>query len=175
MTTTASTRRRTAVGMAAIAAAAALGPASAQAARAPAAACVTNFTATVTPGFTMTPAPGKLSSQGQTGSLECVGAIGGQRITGPGSMGFVEKHSSGSCRSNAGTGKVHLIIPTTAGSKDLVGILAVRRTGFIVRVKVRFPGLRFSGSGVVFPKLGDCATTPLEQIKVTITGGLSQT
>lgn len=54
----------------------------------------------------------------------------------------MEKHTGGTCRGHTGTGKVHLIIPTTAGSQDMVGTLAVRRTGLTVRVRVRFPGMR---------------------------------
>lgn len=138
--------------------------------------CTTTFTATIAPGFTMTPTAGKLTSGGQTGSLECFGEIGGQRITpDPGSMGFVERHRRGTCRGHVGTGRVHVIIPTTAGPADMVGRLAVRRTALSVRVQVRFPGLLFRGSGVIFPRLGDCSSTPLEQIKVTITGSLTET
>lgn len=137
--------------------------------------CVNSFTVSVTPGFTMTPGGGKLSSNGQTGSLECFGTIAGQRITGPGTVGFVEKHTSGTCRGHTGTGRVHLIIPTTAGEKHLYGALAVRRTGLTVRVKVRFPAMRYSGNGVIFPRKGDCTSTPLEQIRVTMTGTLSET
>ena len=158
----------------ALVAAAALGAAPAQAASAPSAVCTTTFTAFIIPGFTMTPNRGKLTSRGQTGSLECFGELDGQRITGaPGSMGFVEQHTAGTCRGHVGTGRVHLIIPTTAGNKDMVGRLAVRRTALTVRVTVRFPGLRFRGNGVIFPRLGDCSSTPLEQIKVTITGSFT--
>ena len=150
------------------------GAAPAGAGDATSAVCVTTFQATIAPGFTMTPAAGKLTSRGQTGSLDCFGTIDNQRITGVGTMGFVERHASGTCRGHVGTGRVHLVIPTAAGNKDLVGRLSVRRTGLTVRVKVRFPGARFSGSGVIFP-MGDCAAAPLERIKVTITGALVQT
>jgi len=171
-------RRRiaTRLASAALLAAGVLVPALAHAAAAPpAAVCTNSFTVSVTPGFTMTPGAGKLSSNGQTGSLECFGAIGGQRITGPGTVGFVEKHRSGTCRGHTGTGRVHLVIPTTAGDKHLYGALAVRRTGLTVRVKVRFPDIRYSGNGVIFPRKGDCTSTPLEQIRVTMTGTLRET
>ena len=120
----------------------------------PSAVCTNAFTVSVAPGFTMTPGPGKLTSNGQTGSRQCLETIGGRRITGPGSVGFVEKHTSGTCRGHTGTGRVHLVIPTTAGDKHLYGALAVRRTGLTVRVKVRFPNLRYNGNGVIFPRMG---------------------
>lgn len=141
----------------------------------PAAVCSHTFTATMTPGITPTPAAGKLTTNGQTGTMECFGTIGGKRITGPGTLGLVHRHTAGSCRGLVGTGRVHLVIPTAAGSKDLVGALAVRRTGLTVRATARFPGLRYSGNGVVFPTLGDCATTPLERVRVTMTGSLRET
>lgn len=158
---------------AALIAAGGLVPAFAQGAAAPPSAVCTNaFTVSVAPGFTTTPGPGKLTSNGQTGSLECFGTLEGRRITGPGSVGFVERHTSGTCRGHTGTGRVHLVIPTTAGDKHLYGALAVRRTGLTVRVKVRFPNLRYNGNGVIFPRMGDCTSTPLEQIRVTMTGTL---
>lgn len=173
MTPSTTTRvSRAAAVLAALTAGATLCPSPAQAADAAPTVCVASFTATIIPGFTMTPSAGKLTSQGQTGSVDCFGQIAGHRITGPGTLGFTERHSRGSCRGHTGTGRVHLVIPTTAGDKDLVGTLAVRRTALTVRVRVRFPGIRYSGSGVIFPRMGDCATTPLEQIKVTLTGSL---
>jgi hypothetical protein len=54
----------------------------------------------------------------------------------------------------------------------MVGTLAVRRTAHSVRASVRFPGVRYRGNGVIFPRLGDCASAPLEQVKVTMTGSL---
>jgi hypothetical protein len=142
---------------------------------APSAVCTNTFTATITPGLTPTPKRGKISSNGQTGSIECFGTIGGARVTGPGTLGFVERHAGGTCRGHTGTGRVHLNIPTSAGNKDLYGALVVRRTGLTVRARVRFPGVRYSGNGVIFPRLGDCAATPLEQIRVTMTGSLRET
>jgi hypothetical protein len=169
-------RRRITAGLlapAALIAAGSLGAAPVHGATAPpSAVCTNTFTATIAPGFTPTPGAGKLSSNGQTGSIECFGMIQGKRVTGPGTLGFVERHTRGSCRGHTGTGRVHLVIPTTAGPKDMVGRLSVRRTGLTVAVKVRFPGVRYSGNGVVFPRLGDCMNTPLEQIRVTMTGTL---
>lgn len=168
-------RRRTAARLApcVVLAGCVLGPVPAlAAAKPPSAVCSNTFTASITPGFTTTPGAGKLSSNGQTGSIECFGTVGGQRVTGPGTLGFVEQHARGTCRGHTGTGRVHLMIPTTAGPKNMYGALAVRRSGLTVRVKVRFPGIRYSGNGVIFPRMGDCTSTPLEQIRVTMVGTL---
>lgn len=151
----------------------ALGAAAAQgAAPPPSAVCTKTFTNTIAPGFTPKPKAVKISSNGQTGSIECFGTIGGERVTGPGTLGITVRRARGSCRGHTGTGRVRLVIPTTAGTKDTVGTLAVRRTGLTLRVTVNFPGLRYRGNGVVFPRLGDCTSTPLEQVRVTMTGTL---
>lgn len=167
MSTAADRRRtRTIVALADLTVAAAVSALTAHAAATPpVAVCVNIFTATISPGFTSTPSAGKLITNGQTGSIECFGTIRGQRITGPGTLGLVEKHAGGTCRGHSGTGRVHLIIPIATGSQDMVGTLAVRRTGLTVRVRVRFAGMRYSGNGVIFPKLGDCTSTPLQQSK----------
>ena len=175
MSTTRTHRRATAAlcAPAALIAVAALAAPAAQAAAAPpSAVCTNTFTATITPGFTPRPGSGKLSTNGQHGSIECFGTIRGGRVTGPGTLGFVERHAGGTCRGHTGTGRVHLVIPTTTGPWDVVGTLSVRRTALTVRVKVRFPGVRYSGNGVIFPRLGDCTSSPLEQVKVTMTGTL---
>ena len=157
-----------------IAVAALAAPHASAAATPPSAVCTNTFTATISPGFTPNPGSGKLTSNGQTGSIECFGTIEGARVTGPGTLGFVERHKNGSCRGHVGTGRVHLVIPTTDGPADMVGALSVRRTALTVRVKVRFPGVRYSGNGVIFPRLGDCTSSPIEQIKVTMTGTLRE-
>ena len=168
-------RRMTQIAITALATVAAIIPASAEAAsKPPSAVCTNTFTATVTPGFTPKPGAGKLTSNGQTGTIECFGTIAGRRVTGPGTLGFVERHSSGSCRGHVGTGRVRLIIPTASGEANLVGRLSVRRTALTVRVRVRFPTIDYRGNGVIFPRLGDCASTPLEQVKVTMTGTLRE-
>lgn len=176
--TTATHRTRIIAALAAPAAliAAAAGAADGHATAAPpSAVCTNTFTATISPALTPKPAAGKITTHGQTGSIECFGTIRGQRITGPGTLGLVEHHTGGTCRGHIGTGRVHLIIPTTGGSKDMVGTLSVRRTALTVHATVRFRGVRYRGNGVIFPRLGDCASTPLEQAEVTMTGSLRDT
>ena len=92
---------------AALAAAGTLGAAASHGATTPpSAVCTNTFTATIAPGFTPKPGAGKLTSNGQTGTIECFGTIGGARVTGPGTLGFVERHRAGAA---AGT-------PAPAGS-----------------------------------------------------------
>lgn len=159
--------------LAALAAAAPLGAAHAHTTGATEALCASQFTATVTPGFSTTPSSGTLTTNGETGEITCVGEVRGKRITGPGLLGVEQTHDGATCQSATGTGTVSVTLPTTAGDRHLIGKLSVRRTGLAVSVNVRFPGARYHGSGVAIPQVGNCVVTPLTQVMVVQTGTLS--
>jgi hypothetical protein len=169
MSATITLRRMRILGALATLAIALCATAPAQAASATSAFCVSNFTATFTPGFSPTPGPGTMSTNGETGSFSCVGKIDGDRVTGPGSIG-VEASYTGECLSHRGTGTVHIVVPTTAGAKDMTGTLTVRRTGLVVRPAVQFSGVRFRGIGVALPAEGDCFVTPLKRGQILLLG-----
>ena len=166
-------RLRTLGVLAALAPAVLFAAAPAQAARSTSAVCLVRFTATITPGFSLTPGPGTFTTGGETGSMSCIGKIGGDRVTGRGSVGVDETYTGGSCTSHVGTGTVSITIPTTAGVKHVVGDLTVRRTALVVRPEVRFPNARFSSIGVSIPRQGNCVATPLQKALVVLAGVLS--
>jgi hypothetical protein len=172
MISTLTSRHLRTVGVLAGLAPAALGVAAApaQAADATLAMCNSRFLTTITPGFTMTPGSGTFTTHGQTGSITCVGRIGGDRVTGPGSIGAEEAYTAGNCISHVGSGIVRIALPTTAGIKHMVGELAVRRTALVVRPEIRFPGARFSALGAVVPTRGDCFVTRQRQALVLVAG-----
>jgi hypothetical protein len=161
--------------MAALAGAALLAAAPAHAADGTSAICTNRVpsTITITPGFSMTPSSGTITTNGQTGSITCVGKIGGHRVTGPGSIGIDETYTNATCTSHVGSGTVSVTIPTTAGIQHLSGALTERRTALVLTADVRFPGGRFSGIGIVIPTLGNCLLTPLRQALLSVTGLLS--
>ena len=144
----------------------------AQAAATTSAACTGQLTLTITPGFSLTPSSGTLTSHGQTGPITCTGTIDGQRVTGPGTVGLDETYARGDCLSHVGTGTASATIPTTAGPKHLVGAAVSRRTGVALSAEVRFPGARFSGVGLAVPLQGSCLLTPMRQAQITVTGTL---
>lgn len=163
----------------AVGVAAALGPAAlaaaepAKAAAATSAVCSSRFTTTIVPGFTMTPSSGTFTTFGQTGSITCIGRIGGHRVTGPGTIGADETYTRGTCATHVGAGVVRLTVPTTGGAKHMVGTLTVRRTALVVSPEVRFPGARFRALGVVVPTQGDCIIAPQRRALVLVAGVLS--
>lgn len=166
-------RIRIAAVLSALAAAALVAAAPAQAAGATSAVCVNRFTATITPGFSLTPSSGTLTTRGQTGSINCAGTLRGHRITGRGSIGFDAVYTAATCSSEVSSGTVRVTLPTSGGIKHLVGALTVRRTALVVSVGVRFPNARFSGIGVAIPTQGNCLITPMRQALITIAGSLS--
>jgi hypothetical protein len=110
-----------------------------------------------------------MATGGQTGSFTCVGKIGGDRVTGPGTAG-VETAYTGDCLSHVGTGTVRIVVPTTGGAKDMVGALTVRRTGLVVRPHVRFAGARYRAIGVSIPTDGTCFVSPLRRALISLVG-----
>jgi hypothetical protein len=174
MTTTAAHGRlRIAVTLAALTGVALLAAAPARAAGATSAVCSNDFTATVTPGFSMVRSAGTIATRGETGLLVCVGTIDGHRITGPGTMGIRYAYSRGTCVAHVGSGTVSFSIPTTAGTKHMTGALTVRRIALVIHAEARFPTARFSGIGHPIPTQGTCLTTPLRLFLVTVNGVLS--
>jgi hypothetical protein len=145
----------------------------AQAAGRTSAVCVHQFTTTISPGFTLAPTSGTQTTNGETGSIACVGTIAGNRITGTGSVGYAMAHRGASCSSEKGSGTVSATIPTTAGAQHLVGVLTVQRTALAIRATGQFVRLRYSGVGVAIPKQGMCPVSPLRRAVLVFTGTLS--
>lgn len=137
--------------------------------------CVSRFSVTITPGFGPTPGSGTLASHGETGSITCIGKIGGHRVTGRGSVGLDETYTRGSCLSHVGTGTVRVSLPTSAGVKHMVGAATSRRSGLGLLAEVRFRDARFRGVGVAVPTQGNCLLTPLRRALITVSGSLNAT
>jgi hypothetical protein len=174
MTTTRTRKRPFIAGALATATAVALlATGSAHAAGTTAAVCTPQFTLAITPGFSLTPSSGSLTTHGETGTLTCAGTIDGERVTGPGTVSLDETYARGDCLSHVGIGTARVTIPTTGGAKHMIGDATSHRTGLALSAEVRFPGASFSGLGVAIPTKGDCALTPLREALITVTGTLS--
>ncbi|MDQ3677008.1 MAG: hypothetical protein M3401_09430 [Actinomycetota bacterium] len=172
MSTTPTHRRlRIAGALAALATVALLAAAPAHAAGTTSAVCTNLFTITITPGFSMTPTSGTVTTD--SGSITCVGKIDGHRVTGPGTMSIKETYTDVTCISSLISGTMYINVPTTAGDKDMEGALTVQRTALVVRPEARFPDARFSGVGVVVPTQGNCFATPLRKAVLSVTGTLT--
>src|SRR5919197_702206 len=91
--------------------------------------CTFSEHATVTPGVSMTPSSGNITTKGETGSILCVGSIRGRRGTGPGTWGVDHPYGPGplgpaTClQSSATGGKFFYTVPTASGPLHVEGIL----------------------------------------------------
>jgi len=160
--------------VAALAAVALLAAAPAHAAGTTSAVCTGAFRASVSPGFSLTPSSGTVTTNGEVPSLRCAGRIDGQRVTGAGTVGADYAYAPGStCLSHRGAGTVRLTLPTTAGPKHLVGALTVHRAALVLSVDAQFPTARFDGIGVVLPLAGSCLFSPWRGALVSVTGSLT--
>jgi hypothetical protein len=135
--------------------------------------CTVHFVATITPGLTLAESSGTFTTGAETGTLTCTGNFRGHRITGPGTMGFVEQYTAGNCSGHTGKGTLSYSVPTTAGLQHVTGMLSVSRTASVVRAEVRSADTHFSGIGVALFRQGNCFLTPLRQVAVTVTGSIS--
>jgi hypothetical protein len=108
------------------------------------------------PGVGLTSQKTTATTHGETGTINCVGAINGHDVTGPGTLGL-EGVIRGTCLGGTGSATLSLTVATSAGSE-----------------KVSFPatitwgpgvGFKFSDSLVgpltfaFYPTVGDCVTT----------------
>jgi hypothetical protein len=173
MTTNLTSRRhRIVAALAGMTAVALLGATSAQAGGETSALCAPSIPLTITPGFSPTPSSGSLTSHGETGSLVCTGTIGGQLVTGPGTVGLDETYAGADCLGHVGTGTATLTLPTTGGVLHMSGAATSHRTALALVAEVRFPGATFNGVGAALPTQGTCFLTPLRKAVISLTGTL---
>lgn len=132
------------------------------------ASCVAYWVDSVSPGASLVPGSSTFSSNGQTGTIHCAGAVMGHAVTGPGTIGE-EGRAHGTCAGGTGAGTFWMTIPTTAGPVNISFPVEFTTTGTA--------GLRPAGpmpGGFFFaPLKGDCVTTPVTQIAVVMYGTLS--
>ena len=133
------------------------------------ASCVLRIPAKLSPGFSPTSRSGTYGTEGETGTILCLGTVGGHRVTGPGTFEF-EGTYSGDCFGNVGSGTYVITLPTEVGPKRFTGSYTERRTGFTGPVEASQPGGHFRGRFLVLPAKGDCFTTPLTEVVINMAG-----
>jgi hypothetical protein len=171
--------KRIAAAVAAMGGFALLAAAPAQAQSSTSAVCTVTFPViSITPPFSpfvLTPASGTVTSNGPTGTVSCVGEIGGDQVMGPGTGALLYAYSNGTCVAHVGLGTVNWTIPTAAGPTHLTGTLSVRRIGVSVLAEVRFSDARADLAGALVPLEGDCVLAPLRKVRVMVAGAFLET
>ena len=108
---------------------------------------------------------GQFTSGGETGVINCLGEVGGHRVTGPGTYGESGAFGAGpaggaDCSNGSGAGDFTATIPTDGGRRHVEGMVSFYWLGAAgVVFDGRFPSvLRLS------PGAGDCLTEPAREL-----------
>ena len=133
--------------------------------------CLARFDVTLSPGLSMTPSSGTLSTNGETGTNSCNGPINGFNPTGPGSRGEAGRYGvdgPSSCMHPDGGAAwtITFTMPTTGGPQHLE--FPVRGTYGALQGGGLYGGT-FSGDGMygkfrVTVLEGDCTTKPITKV-----------
>jgi hypothetical protein len=129
--------------------------------------CDARWRDAVVPGATTSVSRLQLTSQGETGTIACSGAVRGHPVAGPGTIAE-SGAAEGTCLAGSGKSTLSLTIPTTAGNET-----------FDIRVEYTYAGgagLRtsdvFPGGFAFLPAQGDCVTAPITEIDIVLHGVL---
>ncbi|MGH2721522.1 MAG: hypothetical protein ACRDJO_07960 [Actinomycetota bacterium] len=139
--------------------------------------CSFSFPAHFSPGISMTAGSGTFGSGGETGTISCVGTIGGHAVTGPGTFGFEGTFTGSSCLSHRTSGTSFFTVPTDAGpihvSAGPFKSSGIGLSGNVEATHEEPVPLRFKGSYLMVPQQGTCATAPMTDAVVSLTGVMS--
>lgn len=130
--------------------------------------CSFSYHPKLSPGLSLTPGSGAITSDLATGVAGCTGVLNGANITGPGKFAFEGTYEGGSCQ-GGGTGKGFVLakIPTYTGEvsiKDPVTFKFGTGSGFPPGVG-DWTGARTTGRYLVLPTKGDCVSSPVVEAK----------
>ena len=140
--------------------------------------CAFEVDVTLSPGLSRTPSSGTFDSQGESGRLDCQGAVGGKPATGPGTFGADGRYGTAGdgdhCRSTEGRGEGtgHFTVPVEGGTQhvDDPFTMTYRVDGRSVVGEIT--GRRFTGTFDVTRADGDCLWRPVTKIRIKGKGHL---
>jgi hypothetical protein len=133
--------------------------------------CVWTGKATFSPGLTFTPQRGTLQFDGQSGSIDCRGTIGGAEVTGPGTLGLHGEYGRGPLSQAFGGGACHeggarfvfaITVPTKQWQVELSTTADAEHIGPVGQ----YQGPSFSGVLRFSPANGDCVNSPATELEV---------
>jgi hypothetical protein len=135
--------------------------------------CLASFVVNLDPGFSMTPAAGTFTTDGETGTITCEGPINGFDVTGAGTRGETGRYAldgPATCTDPAGTGDLafSFTIPTAGGPQHVTGTAVMEyapgREGGLIGGT--FTGSRMYGKFKVTPIEGDCINSPVTKVQL---------
>jgi hypothetical protein len=129
--------------------------------------CVAQLRNSLSPPISLTHSTTSYSSNGETGTIVCIGTVNGHQVTGPGTVGD-RGTATGTCLSGSVSGVISMTIPTAGGP---VAIQVPVDSKFVGGLGQR-PGGVFPGFFAFVPTMGDCVLTPAREVGVVIVGTL---
>ena len=134
--------------------------------------CAFEVDVSLSPGLSREPTSGTFGSDGESGTLDCDGPVGGQPSTGRGTFGTHGRYGTDGdgdhCRSREGRGEgtANLTIPVEEGRAHVEDpftlIYRVEGRGVVGEIK----GRRFTGTFDVTRANGDCLRSPVTKIRI---------
>jgi hypothetical protein len=126
--------------------------------------CSLNISLNIRPGLTLATQSGSIASDGQSGTLNCIGVINGGVVTGPGRFGVSGRYT-GNCVQGFTEGTAPFSVPTSTGVVSGVATYTVGWVGTVGQVTATSEAYGFAPGPFAFlPERGDCVLTPLSRI-----------
>lgn len=142
--------------------------------------CTFEVDVALSPGLSREPSAGTFRSEGESGTLDCRGDVGGRPVSGRGTFGADGRYGTGGggdhCRSKEGRGEgtASFTVPVEGGSHhvDDPFTMTYRVEGRSVMGKII--GRRFTGTFDVTRANGDCLWNPVTEIRIEGRGHLKE-
>jgi hypothetical protein len=127
----------------------------------------------LSPGFWREGNSGTFTTNGETGTVKCNGPVNGKQTTGPGSFGVSGRYGTkdpDTCNNAEGIYRASITVPTADGKEKWTnrGDWAAGAFKGGGAFGGDFTGENGDGTFEVTPKQGDCVSSPMTKIHVTV-------
>lgn len=142
--------------------------------------CIFEVDMTLSPGLSRQPSSGTFGSEGESGTLDCRGDVGGRPVTGQGSFGADGRYGTAGdgdhCRSKAGRGEgtARLTVPVEGGSRHVDDPFTMTYRVEGRHVVGEITGRQFTGTFDVTRANGDCLRKAITKIRIKGRGHLRE-
>ena len=140
--------------------------------------CTFEVDITLSPGLSREPSSGTFRSEGESGTLDCQGNVGGRRATGRGTYGADGRYGTDGdgdhCRSKEGRGEgtASFTVPVEGGSRHIDDPFTMTYRVEGRSVVGEITGRRFTGTFDVTRANGDCLWKAVTEIRIKGRGHL---
>ena len=122
--------------------------------------CTGDFEVSISPGLWLTPGSATYTTDGEAGTIACVGFVGGKQVTGAGTLaaaGVFGLFTGAVCPQGIGGGTFFLTVPTADGPMKVTSDYTFSWAG----PAGALTGRTMSGTFEFTPIEGDCVSAPV--------------